>query len=160
MSKEQRLSFIEPHEEKDAKKAIDSLFVALTKKPFNFRPAGYYVAVKIHVTPDQLKEGVREDGSKYTLWTPPSMQSEEKYQSVSALVCAVGPEAFGANADGTPRYPTGYKINVGDFVCIPRYESFMFSYRGVAMALLPDDRIMGVVEDPADVQAAHLADKI
>jgi hypothetical protein len=35
----------------------------------------------------------------------------------------------------------------------------MVSYRGVAMALLPDDRVMAVIDGPDDVMAGNSADK-
>lgn len=159
------LPFVLPHEIADAKKAIDDEFMRLTGKPFDFRPAGYMVAVKIWIRPDELitttiKEGP-DRGKKATIWLPPSMQKEDKYQSVAALVCALGPQAYkGENRDGTARFPEGPWCTPASFVLIPRYESFLFTFRGVAMALIPDDKIMGVIESPEDVAPISVADKV
>lgn len=159
------LPFVLPHEIPAAKKLIDDDFIRLTGKPFDFRPAGYMVAVKIWIRPDEMKtitikEGP-DKGKKATLWMPPAMQREDKYQSVAALVCALGPQAYkGENRDGTPRFPEGPWCTPASFVLIPRYESFLFTFRGVAMALIPDDKIMGVIESPEDVAPISVADKV
>lgn len=155
-----RLPFVEQHEESVAKKVIDDEFIRLTGSPFNFRPAGYMVACKIYVRDAEWKQIDTPEGKK-SIWLPQQALMEDKYQSVAALVCAVGPQAYkGENKDGTLRYPEGAWVTPATWCVIPRYESFMFSYKGVAMALLPDDKIMGIIEDPKDVEAAHLADKI
>lgn len=146
------LSFIEPFEEKTAKALIDQQFKELTGKAFEFRPAGYMIAVKIYIRPDEIKEIKRDDGTVAKLYRPIVSMENDRYQSVAALVCAVGPHAYtGNNADGTPRYPSGPWCKPGDWVVIPRYESFLMTYRGVAMAILPDDRVVGVIQDPQDV---------
>lgn len=151
-----RMSYIEPFEEIAAKALIDNLFRELTGKPFGFRPGGYQIAVKIFIRPEELKEITRDDGSKVTLYRPLSMTEGDRFQSVAALVCAVGPQAFtGENAKGNDRFPEGPWCKVGDWVVIPRYESFQMTYRGVALAVLADDKIVGVIEDPMDVSADY-----
>jgi len=149
------LSNIEPHEEQTAKDLIDGHFVEMTGKPFDMKPAGYLVAAKIYVRPEELKTITRDDGTEAAIYLPDAVRAEDKYQSVSALVCAVGPEAY----QGEKFERSGPWCKVGDWVLIPRYEATAVSYRGVAMALLPDDRIMAVIEGPDDVRAANLADK-
>lgn len=149
------MSNIEPEEEALARTLIDEQFITLTGKPFDMKPAGYLVALKIYVRPEELKTGVTADGNPYTLYLPDMARAEDKYQSVAALVCAMGPEAY----KGEKFAESGPWCKVGDWVMIPRYEATAVSYRGVTVALLPDDRIMAVVVDPTDVQSANLADK-
>lgn len=149
------MSNIEPHEEELAKSLINDHFVEMTGRPFDMRPAGYLVAVKIYVRPEELKTITQEDGTQVTLYLPDTVRAEDKYSSVSALVCAVGPEAY----QGEKFERSGPWCKVGDWVLIPRYESTMVSYRGVAMALLPDDRVMAVITGPEDVMAGNSADK-
>jgi co-chaperonin GroES (HSP10) len=150
------MSNIEPHEEEMAKDLINQHFIEMTGQPFDMRPAGYLVAVKIYVRPEELKTITQDDGTEVTLYLPDTVRAEDKYSSVSALVCAVGPEAY----QGEKFERSGPWCKVGDWILIPRYESTMVSYRGVAMALLPDDRVMAVVTGPEDVSAGNAAVKI
>jgi len=152
------LPFVEEHEEQKARELIDADFLKMTGKTLNFRPAGYMILCKIWVRPEEYKKVKREDGTEATIWIPPSASQEDKYQSVSALVCGIGPLAFRDRETGK-MWHGGPVCRIGDWIAIPRYESALLSYRGVAMALLPDDRIYGVIEDPADLRPAHLADK-
>lgn len=147
------MSNIEPHEEDLAKQFIDEQFVEMTGQPFDMRPAGYLVAVKIYIRPEELKTIKKEDGSEVTLYLPDTVRAEDKFSSVSALVCAVGPEAY----QGEKFERSGPWCKVGDWILIPRYESTMVSYRGVAMALLPDDRVMAVITGPEDVESGKAA---
>lgn len=149
------LSHVEAHEEGLAQELIDQQFIAMTGKPFDMRPAGYLVALKIYVEPDELSVVETDDGKSITLYRPISMQAEEKYQSCSALVCALGPEAY----NGEKFNDSGPWCKVGDWVMIPRYEATAVSYRGVAVALIPDDRIMAVITDPTDVKSVKDATK-
>jgi hypothetical protein len=153
------LSFIEPHEEAEAKRLINDQFVALTGKPYDMRVAGYLVAVKLYIRPEELKVETK-DGNLKTLYMPQSVLTEDKYQSVSGVVVGIGPQAYkGVLADGSPKYPEGPWCKIGDIVLLPRFESMSISFRGVAMALLPDDRVAAVISDPTDVQPINTADK-
>ena len=147
------MSNIEPHEEELAQQFIDEHFVEMTGKPFDMRPAGYLVAVKIYIRPEELKTIKKEDGTEVTLYLHDTVRAEDKYSSVSALVCAVGPEAY----QGEKFERSGPWCKVGDWILMPRYESTMVSYRGVAMALLPDDRVMAVITGPEDVESGKSA---
>lgn len=147
------MSKIEPHEEALAKELIDEEFTAITGRSFDMQPAGYLVAVKIYVRPEELKTITQEDGTEVTLYLPDTVRAEDKYSSVSALVCAVGPEAY----QGEKFERSGPWCKPGDWILIPRYESTMVSYRGVAMALLPDDRVMAVITGPEDVMSGKFA---
>jgi co-chaperonin GroES (HSP10) len=147
------MSNIEPHEEAEAQQFIDAQFIEMTGQPFDMRPAGYLVAVKIYIRPEELKTIKKEDGTEVTLYLPDTVRAEDKYSSVSALVCAVGPEAY----QGEKFERSGPWCKVGDWILIPRYESTMVSYRGVAVALLPDDRVMAVISGPEDVESGKTA---
>lgn len=151
----QGLSHVEEHEEGFAQELIDQQFIAMTGRPFDMRPAGYLVALKIYVEPDELSTIITDDGKEVTLYRPISMQAEEKYQSCSALVCALGPEAY----QGDKYKDSGPWCKVGDWVMIPRYEATAVSYRGVAVAIIPDDRILAVITDPTDVKSVKDATK-
>lgn len=159
--KEKRLPFVEPYELDLAKQAVQDEFMKLTGKPFDFRPAGYMIALKIFIRPEEIKVIKDVHGEMKTLWLHHKTVAEDKYQQVAALVCAMGPQAYkGKNADGTERFPEGPWVTEASWVVIPRYESFLFMYRGVAMALIPDDKIMGVIEDPMDVSPINQSDRI
>jgi co-chaperonin GroES (HSP10) len=153
--KEKTLSNIEVYEEGAAKALIDEHFVEMTGQPFDMKPAGYLVAAKIYVRPEELKTITREDGTEAKIYLPDTVRAEDKYQSVSALVCALGPDAY----MGEKFAHSGPWCKVGDWILIPRYEATAVSFRGVAMALLPDDRVMAIINGPDDVQAANAADK-
>lgn len=155
------ISFIEPHEETEAKSLVQKQFKQMTGKPFDLRPAGYMIAVKIYIRPEELTTVKRDDGTSATLYLPETSQSNDKYQSVAGLVCAVGPQAYkGKTLTGEDRFPEGPWCKVGDWVIIPRYEAFQISYNGVVMGMLTDDKILGVISDPASVFAPHLSDRV
>jgi co-chaperonin GroES (HSP10) len=147
-------SYIEVHEEEEAKRLIDEEYTKLTGGPCTLRPCGYLIAVKIWVTPDELSVIKMPDGSTKTLYSPHLTQDQDKYRSVSALVVAVGHDAYkGNNPDGTPRYRSPW-CKVGDWVVVPRHECYQITFKkSVAMGILPDDRILSVIEDPTDVAA-------
>jgi len=149
----QGLSFIEPHEDEEAGAFIQRMFQDMTGQPFDLKPAGYLVALKIYVRPEELKTIQTDDGKEVTLYLPDVVRAEDRYQSCAALVCAVGPEAY----QGEKFKDSGPWCKVGDWVMIPRYEATAMSFRGVAMALLPDDRVLAVIKDPTDVESAKNA---
>lgn len=160
----QGFGYVDPHEEELAKRIIDEQLTKEFGGPFTVRVCGFFIALKIYVRPEELKAGVREDGSTYSLWIPQKAQQGDKYQAASALVLGVGPQAYkGYNADGSQKFPTGPWCRVGDWVMVPRYECHLFDFQAptgnFAFGMLPDDRIMGVIKDPKDVMAVHLKDE-
>ena len=161
MSNITKQPYVEENEVKEATDLINKQFVEMTGKPFGFRPAGYMIATKVWVRPEESKIITRDDGSKVTFWNPEVSRNEDKLSSVAALVCAVGPQAYtGENSDGTDRFPAGPWCRVGDWVVIPRQNSFLCQYNGIAMAILPDDKIIGVIQDPKDVTPIYIAPRI
>lgn len=157
----QRISRIEPHEEGKARKIVAAHMQNLTGSTDMPTPCGYLVCLKIHIRPDELKTGKRDDGTEYTIWTPQVAQQQDAFQSCAALVLAVGPDAYtGQHPDGTPRHREPW-CKVGDWVLIPRYEGMQFTWKAkVAMVMVPDDKILAVIGDPADVTATHLMAKV
>ncbi len=148
----QGLSYIEEHEIDPAKGLIDHQFIEITGKPFGMRVAGYYLACKIYVKPEEIKTIKTDAGDEVTLWRPDAAREGDKYQSCSALVCGIGPQAFtGHDIHGHQRFPNGAACRVGDWIAIPRQQSFMLAYRGVPIAVLPDDMVLAVIEAPEDV---------
>jgi co-chaperonin GroES (HSP10) len=145
------LSKIEPHEEAEARAAIDAQFTELTGKPLDLQPAGYFVAMKVWVPEDHIKTA---GGGK--LYMPEKFRDERKYTSGVALVCALGPDAY----KGDRYKDSGSWCKVGDWVMFQRYEAIALSYRGVAMALIPDDRILAVISDPAEIDSINSASKL
>lgn len=151
-STSQGLSYIDDDEIKLAKELIDKQFTDITGKQFGFRAAGYYLACKIYIRPEEMKVIKKDDGTEVTLWHAPHARDNEKFHSVAALVCGIGPQAFtGYDIHGHKRFPSGPACRVGDWIAIPRSQAFVLSYRTVAMALIPDDMVLGVIEDPTDV---------
>ena len=159
MAKVTALPYVEEHEVKDAQKLIDNQFIELTGKKFGFRPAGYYIAVKIYVRADELSIIDMPDGSKKTLWTAPIVQKQDALESCSALVVAIGPGCF-KNRDTGVAWADGPTCRVGDWVAIPRASTWLTNWRGVAIGVLPDDKIIGTVEDPADLSSVYVPPKV
>jgi len=149
------ISKIEVHEEAQAKTLVAAHFRQATGRDFELRPGGYLIAVKVYIRPEELKEIQTDTGETVKLYLPDVARDQDKYQSVAALVMAMGPEAYkGDRYAGQEPW-----CKVGDWVVIPRYESFQLQYRGAVLGLLPDDKIMAVIDDPRDVMAAHLTDR-
>lgn len=150
-------AWVEPHEEDAARKLVNESFKIASKgKDFEFNPCGYMIAVKIYMRPEEIKQVDMPDGSKKTLWLPDSITAEDKYRSCVGLVLAVGEQAYqGRRADGTPMYPNGPWVRCGDWAVFARANCMRMDYRGVALAILTDDSILGVVTDPADITPQH-----
>ena len=152
-----KTSFIEPHEEEEAKRIVNEAFKIASKgRDFNFRPCGYMIAVRIYMRPEEITTITRDDGTTATLWRPDSVSAEDKYRSCTGVVMAVGPQAYqGRRADGSPLYPGGSWVNVGDIVCFARNACMRMDYRGVALAILTDDSVIATLEDPEDITPEH-----
>jgi len=147
----QGLSKIERHEEPVAQFMVNKQFIDLTGKPLDLSPAGYMVAIKVWVPEEKIKAA---NGTEFFL--PDEVRDERKFTSGVGLVCALGPDAY----RDTERYPLGPWCKVGDFVMFQRYEAIALSYRGVAMALIPDDRILAVISDPSEIESINSASKL
>lgn len=155
-------SRIETHEEMQARSVVAEQFMAITGSAALPTATGYYLCLKLHIRDEELISGTRADGSTFKIIRPSASIDDDKYQSVVGLVVSVGPQAYkGKNVDGSERFPEGPFCKVGDFVVIPRYESFLVMWKNkIALAVLPDDKVMMVVDDPKDIAAPHMADQI
>lgn len=150
------LSFVEDHEEIQAQSVIDEQFRELTKDflPKEFpqgltlrehgRLTRYFCAVKIYVRPEELKEITDTEGKKVTIYLPDSVRAEDRYQSCTGLVVALGPQAF-KDKDGNPR---GSKYKVGDWLTFPRTDIIRQDFCGVPLGIMTDDRAIMVTDDP------------
>lgn len=143
-------SHIEKHEEGTVLTLLAEQLeqLGITNPP---RPTGWFVLVKTYIRPEDFKEITADDGTKKTLYLPQKSLDSDQYQSISALVIACGPDAYKGqrfiDEGGTPR-PW---VKPGDWCIVPRYEGFPFSFRGIPMQMLPDDKIIATIFDPQDV---------
>lgn len=142
------MSRIEDHEEKEARDLIDEL---CPKRP---TACGYYILVKTHIRSEVVKTITGADGKETPLYAPQSVLTSDQYNSIAALVLDVGPDAY----KGERYEDCGPWCKPGDWVLVPRHEGFNFSYRGIAMQLTPDDKVLGVIDDPNDVTPTHYKD--
>jgi hypothetical protein len=159
------VGYVTEPEELKAKSIIDEQLTEIIGGGFTVRVTGFFIALQIYTRPEEFKEITRADGVKQTLFLPQKATQGDKYQAATALVIGVGKQAYkGFNADGSPKFPEGPWCRVGDWVMIPRYECHLFMFTGpngkqIPFGMLPDDRIMGVIKDPKDVEAVHLKDE-
>ena len=151
LAKASTLSKVEPHEEQFARDLIDQQFIEMTGAPMDLTPAGFFVALRLWIPPE-AKE--LEGGKK--LFFADTHRDERKFTSAVALVCALGPDAY----KGERFERTGPWCKVGDWVMFNRYEGNALSYLGVPMVMLPDDRVLAIVSDPAEVESINSASKL
>lgn len=141
------LSFIEAHEEDEAK--------ALIAEQLGFqppRPCHWNILVKIHYNSEDMVEHkdnsgnpiVGLNGKPLLVVREEARKITERWSNMTALVLALGPSAY----KGDLFKDSGPSCKVGDYVLIPRSEGANISYKGVALQILPDDKVFAVVEDP------------
>lgn len=144
------LSCIEPHEEQEAKDFVE--------KNLGFpapRASGFWMYVKIHYDQKDIHEAKNDDGSPkldpegnpIVFYLPETANPHEKYKSCTALVVSQGPDAY----KGDRFKESGPWCKVGDWIVIPPNEGFYLVYRKIPMRIIPDDKCLGVVEDPSYV---------
>lgn len=153
-----RLSFIEKHEEAEAKQYIEKLLGF--EAP---RVSAYHMAVKIFVRPEETQEITKDNGEKIRIYLPSIVTAHDKYRNCVALVVSQGPEAYQHkrfrenifirflrkffNKWMPPQRKKPW-CKVGDWVIMARNAGPQINYRGVPMTIIPDDQIYGVIEDP------------
>jgi hypothetical protein len=137
------LSYIESHEEQEAKELITQ---QLGFEPP--RPAGYHLLVKLYIRPEEVSRIKGDDGVERKIYLPESTRAEDRYRSISALVIAKGPECY----KGDRFKESGAWCKIGDWVVIPRHEGHQIVYRDIPMHVIPDDRVLLVVDDPSVVR--------
>lgn len=136
-------SFIEPHEEQEAQ---DFIRAQLGYEPP--KPCGYYMLVKLYIREEEIKTITDETGKEIKLYLPDTARHEDRYRSVCALVLALGPECY----KGDRFKEGGPWCKPGDWVVIPRNEGTQIIYNEHVVHLIPDDRILMVIPDPAIVR--------
>lgn len=151
LTRSSTLSKVEPHEEQFARDLVNEQFIEMTGRPIDLAPAGFFVALRLYIPPE-----AKELGNGKKLYLADSHRDERKFTSAVALVCALGPDAY----NGERFKDCGPWCKVGDWVMFNRYEGNALSYRGVPMVLLPDDRVLAVVSDPADIESINSANKL
>lgn len=152
------LPVIEPHERPGAEFIVYEAFKASFGK-YPPRVAGFYIAVQIYQR-TELSKFKLKDGTEATILAADRTISEDKYQSSVGLIVSMGPQAYrGTNFDGTLRFPEGPWATVGSWVVVPRYEGVQVTVNGAPLLIMPDDKILAMVEDPTDVIATHLTDR-
>jgi hypothetical protein len=146
-----KLSFIEDNEIEEAKSFID--------KHLGFpapRVAGYHLAVKIYVRPNEMgiikdENGnpiLGEDGKPKRFYIPEVVTANDKWRSCVGLVLSMGPEAY----KGDRYKESGAWCRIGDWIAFPRNEGTQINYRGIPMQIIPDDRVLLIAEDPEHVK--------
>lgn len=141
-------SYIEEHEEEAAVELIKVQMEAMTKRAELPRPCGPKIAVKIYIRPKEI-------GNTGLVRTDASLEGD-KWTNTVGLVVGMGAGCYkGKNPDGSEKFPEGPWCKIGDWVIFPRYESQVFSWRGVAMMTIYDDAVQMVVDEPAEVLAGH-----
>lgn len=115
-----------------------------TEKTEDIQATGYYVAIKIWVRPAKI-------GSVYTA---PVTQKEDQYSHPVGQVVSIGPDAFKGEA-----YTSGAWCRVGDHVLFDRGAAQALNYSGVALAFIPDNKIVAVVPDPAKFMKINALDR-
>lgn len=136
------LSFIAPDEEVDAAKFIE--------EHLGFPPprtCGYHLSVKVYIRGKDVKSFVDNNGNKTLIEIPDVVGVEDRYRSCTALVLSMGPDSY----KGKRFEDSGPWCKVGDWIVIPRNEGTQLNYRGTIIQVIPDDRVLMVVEDPSHV---------
>jgi hypothetical protein len=145
-----KTSYIEPHEEEEAKR-----FIA---ESFGFEmptPVGDNILVKLHIREEDAYEVMDENGNPVIgesgqpikIELPRGVRYAEKFRSCIALVLAMGELCFkDAGYDSGPPY------KVGDWLTIPRNDTgIQFNYRDVQMMILKCDRTLQVIQGPSEI---------
>lgn len=131
----------------ERRKYVDGLFVELTGKPFTMKVAGYKIALLI-------PRGEKTVGESGKILAPDEWRESQVLKANCGLVLALGPDAYkGKDAYGAERFPDGPWCDVGDWVAFQRYETTaaLMGYRGETIAIIPDDKIDGVVDGRHDL---------
>ena len=157
--KKHSLSYIEPHEEIEARELIVK---QLGFEPI--RPCGYNILIMLYLRPERIRpltdeNGnpiLDEDGQQVSLILPDELAQVDKWVSCVGLVLALGPDAY----KDPQRYGrSGPWCKVGDWVMIPRNAGHQFNdhgphlqMRGIPMQIVPEDCILNVIDEPARIK--------
>jgi hypothetical protein len=145
MSKNRSLtSYIEDHEENEAKKFIEE------ELGFSLPVAtGNRLIVKIYIRPEELSAFKNDKGETISIYMPEIYLDGDKYKNFAALVLSVGEKCF----SGEEYKDSGPGCKVGDWITIARNDGGQqYIYRGIAVQDIPVRAILSVIEDPAYVE--------
>jgi len=149
MSNRSKTSYIEDHEEEEAKRfvqeKIDKEFGEYCELP---RACGCQVVVWMYVRPQDISSFTDEHGNKKSIILPEAVTRMDKWSSCVGLVIGIGPSAY----EGKEVFEkNGPFVKVGDWVVFPRHEGLQLNYRGFPIQVFYDDRALLVVKDPTYV---------
>lgn len=138
-----------PLNEDAARRAfVDDLVTKLTGAPFGMKVAGYKIALYI-------PKGEETVGKMGKIIAPEQYRNDQVLKASCGLVIGMGPDAYKGDRFSEPW------CKIGDWVAFQRYETTaaLMGYRGITIAMIPDDKIDGVVgsrEDLTDIQKKDL----
>ncbi len=137
-------SYIEDHEEEEAKQLIEEeLGFPLPKA------IGNRLIVKIYIRPEEISTFEDDKGKKISIYMPEIYLANDKYSNFAALVLSVGDRCF------KDKYfeEFGPGCKVGDWITIARnHGGQQYEYRGVEVQDIPEEAIYDVIEDPSYVE--------
>lgn len=108
------------------------------------KPVGYKVLVQLYIPPDKI-------GS---VFTPEAYRREAKYSNIHGQVIALGSDAY----TGEQFRESGPWCKADDWIIFERVKAFAFNYFGTPYALINDDCVGSVIEDPAKLELISLGD--
>jgi len=108
---------------------------------------GYMVAVYLCL-PESTKEITTNSGDKVSIELSSQYIENQKYLSVVGVVGSMGEKAYtGEGFDKFKPY-----CEVGDLVVIPRHEGAQFTHHNKPVMVLPDNKIVAVVDTIDEVK--------
>lgn len=137
-------SYIEDHEEDEAKKFIEEeLGFPLPKASRN------RLIVKIYIRPEELSTFKNDKGESVSIYIPEIYLQGDQYKNFAALVLSVGPQCF----KGDEYKDNGPGCKIGDWVTIARNDGGQqYLYKGIAVQDIPETALMTVIEDPSYIE--------
>lgn len=106
---------------------------------------GYSMLIQVWTRTEDEKLTFK-DGSHSSLVVPVATRVEDPYRNCSGLVIMQGPECY-----KSARFLSGPWCNVGDWIMFPRNEGTQINYYGVPMQVIPDDRMLLRIKNPASI---------
>jgi hypothetical protein len=139
-------SFIEDHEEEEAKKFIEEELGFPIPKAFSKK-----IIVKVYIRPEQISRFKTDDGRIVSLYAPLVYLANDRYSNFTALVLSVGEDCY----KGEEYKESGPWCKPGDWVVIPRNEGNQYEHRDVTIQVIPEHAIYDVIEDPSYVERLY-----
>lgn len=135
-------NFVEDFEEEEATRLVEEHLGFSLPRVF-----GYHMLVRIYLREEDTENWVDPVTGKESVILRPSVaDSMDRYQSMTALVLAKGPDCY-----KDPSFNGLVWCRVGDWITIPLNEGSPMVYRDVNMRYIRDNKAFGGVEDPSFV---------